>query len=151
MPFKSKLQQRYMHFLKEKGKLPKSVNLDEYDEKTDFKHLPEEKMAFGGEVEADEGWEDDGYNDHSDTSGEPFYYMAEGGQVDSYGYPVKSGSEKPLYDTSGYDAYKTKKAFGGEIEAPEHGDEGHPEMPMEEVQKHLAMALKRRKQLKPGA
>lgn len=46
MPFKSAKQQRYMHYLAEQGKLPKSIDLKEYDKKTDFKHLPEQAPKF---------------------------------------------------------------------------------------------------------
>ena len=42
---------------------------------------------------------------------------ADGGDVDQFGYPKNTTQDKSLYDTSGYDAYKTqKKAEGGEIE-----------------------------------
>lgn len=57
MPFASKKQARYMHWAQEHGKLPKSVNLKEWDKATDFKDLPEKheskfkklkKMMSGG-------------------------------------------------------------------------------------------------------
>jgi len=46
MPFKSLKQARYMHWAQENGKLPKSVNLNEWDKATDFKDLPEKKKRF---------------------------------------------------------------------------------------------------------
>lgn len=46
MPFKSVKQARYMHWAQENGKLPKSVNLNEWDKATDFKHLPEKVTKF---------------------------------------------------------------------------------------------------------
>lgn len=46
MPFKSIKQQKYMHWAQEHGKLPKSVNLKEWDNATDFKHLPERAPKF---------------------------------------------------------------------------------------------------------
>lgn len=46
MPFKSKKQQKYFHYLDEKGKLPKSIDLKEYNKSTDFKHLPEHADKF---------------------------------------------------------------------------------------------------------
>jgi len=46
MPFKSKAQQKYMHWAQENGKLPKSVNLNEWDKATDFSKLPEKKDKF---------------------------------------------------------------------------------------------------------
>lgn len=46
MSFKSKAQQRYMHWAQEHGKLPKSVDLNEWDKATDFKTLPEKKSRF---------------------------------------------------------------------------------------------------------
>ena len=59
MPFKSKSQQRYMHWAQEHGKLPNSIDLHEWDKATDFKDLPEKKsnkfkklkkMCTGGKV-----------------------------------------------------------------------------------------------------
>jgi hypothetical protein len=79
--------------------------------------------AMGGMVHDNDEWQDSDWNDHEDTSGEPMTY-----------------GEK--YMEEGY-------AFGGKIKAPEHGDEGHPEMSEEEVKKHLAQSLMRRKQ-NPG-
>ena len=35
-----------MHWAQEHGKLPKSVNLNEWDKATDFKHLPEKVHKF---------------------------------------------------------------------------------------------------------
>ena len=46
MPFSSKKQQRYMHWMDEQGKLPKSVNLNEWDKATNFKKLPESAPKF---------------------------------------------------------------------------------------------------------
>lgn len=59
MPFKSKQQQKYFHYLNEKGKLPKSVDLHEWDKTTDFKDLPNKvpsrfqklrKLCMGGKI-----------------------------------------------------------------------------------------------------
>ena len=44
MPFASKKQARYMHWMKSQGKLP-NVDLNEWDKATDFKHLPKEKSS----------------------------------------------------------------------------------------------------------
>lgn len=41
MPFKSLAQAKYLHMLQGKNKLPKSVDIKEYDQATDFKNLPE--------------------------------------------------------------------------------------------------------------
>lgn len=88
--------------------------------------LPEsydcERMALGGRVADKDEWKDDEWNDHSDTSGEPMAYG---------------------------DNYMEEYAFGGRIEAPEHGDQGKPEVSDEEVKHYLAQSLMRRKQL-PG-
>lgn len=46
MPYKSKAQQKYFHYLDEHGKLPKSINIKEYDKATNFKHLPEKASRF---------------------------------------------------------------------------------------------------------
>jgi len=46
MPFKSLKQARYMHYAQEHGKLPKSVDLNEWDKATDFKTLPEKSAKF---------------------------------------------------------------------------------------------------------
>lgn len=35
-----------MHWAQQNGKLPKSVDLKEYDEKTNFKELPEKVSKF---------------------------------------------------------------------------------------------------------
>lgn len=46
MPFRSVKQQRYMHWAQEHGKLPKSVNLKEWDNATNFKTLPQKVNKF---------------------------------------------------------------------------------------------------------
>jgi hypothetical protein len=46
MPYKSLKQAKYMHWAQEHGKLPKSVNLSEWDKATNFKTLPESKERF---------------------------------------------------------------------------------------------------------
>jgi len=73
--------------------------------------------------------------------------MAHGGMIDDEFDGDWNQHDK---DTSGEDEeFDTANgfAFGGEIKAPEHGDEGSPEMSDKEVQQHLAKALMRRKQL----
>lgn len=92
----------------------------------------EEPMYKGGMVDEDDMGvsEDEEWNEHDDdSSGEP-----------------------PQFDTAygKHDDYSKGYAFGGEIKAPMHGDEGHPEMPEEELHAALAQAIKRRKQAKPG-
>lgn len=70
MPFKSKAQQRYFHYLESKGKMPKKT-VNEFDEATDFEHLPEKKTgyAYGGEVENYD--EEMGEASEYDSAGEP--------------------------------------------------------------------------------
>lgn len=48
--------------------------------------------------------------------------MADGGEVDEYGYPKNPQGEKPLYDVSGYE----KHAHGGEV--GEHHDYDFPDV-----------------------
>jgi hypothetical protein len=99
------VKKRFMEHLESKGCIPKGY-------------------AMGGMVRHDDDeWEDGDWNDHEDTSGEPF-------------------SEGDNYMAEGY-------AFGGRIVPPEHGDQGKPEMSEAEVRSHLAKSLMRRKQL-PG-
>lgn len=56
MPFKSMAQEKYFHWLASKGKLPKSIDLHEWDEATKGHELPEhaedetEHFAEGGDV-----------------------------------------------------------------------------------------------------
>lgn len=139
--FKSKLQARYMHFMKEKGRLPEGVNLDEWDKKTDFKHLPEDKMFSGGEAgeypeHEEEHFEhlndDPEWNEHDeDTSGEPTHNYADGGEV--------SGWDNLMSNlTSGKAKGNSSWAHGGMIEEEK-------DMPEHELDHHLARALIRRK------
>lgn len=46
MPFKSLKQAKYMHWAQQNGKLPKSVDLKEWDKSTDFKDLPKTATKF---------------------------------------------------------------------------------------------------------
>ena len=73
MPYKSKSQQRYFHYLESKGKMPKKT-VDEFDGATDFDHLPEEahQYAHGGMVEDDESFDEEMGEAHDyDSAGEP--------------------------------------------------------------------------------
>ena len=71
MPFKSKSQMRYFHFLQSEGKLPKSVNLDEWDAATKGEKLPQH-LAHGGYVGKGYDEDDDAaWFDPEDTSGSP--------------------------------------------------------------------------------
>lgn len=74
------VKKRFLEHLEQKGKIPKGYACGGY--------------AHGGPV-SDE-WEDDGWNDHQDTSGEP----------------VTEGEN-----------YMREYAFGGRIEAPNHSTE----------------------------
>lgn len=114
---KSKIQERYMSFLREKGRMPKAD--------PGAGALPEMHFSGGevGDDDEEEMFHDDDWNNHQDTSGEP---------EDHFSKPPGL-------------------AFGGEIHPPKHGDEGSPEMSLEEVHQHLGKALMRRKQLRPGA
>lgn len=49
MPYKSRAQQKYFHYLESKGKMPKKV-VDEFDDTTAYDHLPEYAAAHGGMV-----------------------------------------------------------------------------------------------------
>ncbi len=129
-------KKRYLEHLEARGVIPKGYACGGRVK----------KMAYGGEVEG-EGWEDDGWNQHEDTSGEP-----------------------PEYDTA--NAPSEFMAFGGRIVVPEDDQDdpgslyghqyGRPnfagpaeedqddEITDAEVSKRLAMALQdnKRKQLR---
>jgi hypothetical protein len=70
MPFKSKAQQKYFHYLESQGKMPKKT-VDEFDKATDFEKLPEKVKAYsyGGEVESPD--EEQGEAHDYASSGEP--------------------------------------------------------------------------------
>lgn len=58
MPFKSKAQSKYFHYLESKGKMPKKT-VHEFDEATDFHDLPEHvKKAHGGRMYSEGGMVD---------------------------------------------------------------------------------------------
>lgn len=100
MPYSSKAQQRYFHYLESKGKMPKKT-VDEFDEATDFKHLPEEvehdahggmaHYAYGGEVpenydvEMGEAHEYDSsgepHTEYKFEDEQPMEFMSRGGKV----------------------------------------------------------------------
>lgn len=94
MPYSSKAQQRYFHYLESKGKLPKKTVKD-YNESTEFDDLPESVDGYsqGGMIEPknDYDW-DMGHASEYDSSGEPhtedelesehpMEYMNRGGSV----------------------------------------------------------------------
>lgn len=85
MPFDSKKQQGYFHWLKGQGKLPKSIDLDEYDKSTDYSSLPSEAhMAEGGEVgeyDDHDPMDEDLRNGENPESGEPDDGYAFGGMI----------------------------------------------------------------------
>lgn len=73
MPYSSKAQQRYFHYLESKGKLPKKT-VQEYDDSTDFEDLPErvEGYSEGGMIEPENNYDwDMGHATSYDSSGEP--------------------------------------------------------------------------------
>lgn len=90
-PYKSKAQQRYFHYLENEGKMPKKM-AREFDDASDFSHMPEEsRMAHGGMVPENYDVEM-GEADEYDSSGEPhtedkmedeqpMEYMSMGGRV----------------------------------------------------------------------
>lgn len=91
MPFKSQAQQRYFHYLESKGKMPKKT-VDEFDNVTDFDHLPEhvKKYYRGGFVKDDEPPHESEMTgvDHSMPPGESFDYdMGHASDFDSSGEP----------------------------------------------------------------
>lgn len=93
-PFKSRAQQRYFHYLESKGKMPKST-VDEFDEATDFEHLPAKKhnYAYGGMVDEPINYDEEMGEAHEyDSAGEPhtedkfedeqpMEFMSQGGMV----------------------------------------------------------------------
>ena len=95
MPYSSKAQQRFFHYMQSKGKMPKKT-VNEYDQSTDFEDLPEkvEGYAMGGMIEDDFDYEKE-HEEEFDSSGEPhtnddledrhpMEYMNRGGKVRGY-------------------------------------------------------------------
>lgn len=108
MPYKSRAQQKYFHYLESKGKMPKKV-VDEFDDATkDYDDLPE-NMFEGGMAVDDQDHEMGPYNWHRrNSSGEPhtndkfddeqdMEFMFEGGIV-----PPEHGDENYSQGDHGY-------------------------------------------------
>jgi hypothetical protein len=128
MSLKSKTQQRFMDHLKEKGKLPSSYECDS--------EMTPKNMYEGGWVEGDDEDGEWNFSRHNST-GEPgmakylqsekdMPYMAKGGRVDDdYAEPNFAG--------------------------PSEHDQPDDVMSEQEIKKHMAMSLMKRKQSRPGA
>lgn len=147
MPFKSKLQQRYMEFMNSKGRLPKGVDLKEYEDSTDYGHLPEKKMFSGGEVDdhdEEEQFHDDDWNNHHDTDGEP----EDDFKMHGYSFGGKVKADEHEQDVQGLHGKQYGKP---NYSGPEGHDEDELEPSEHEIHRALAMSLMRRKQLRPGA
>lgn len=119
MPYKSKAQQKYFHYLESKGKMPKKT-VKEFDEATDYEGLPEHvKMAMGGMVPHMEHGEEEAphdmeqmpsyagsasryqMGDPSDPRNEEMMpHLAEGGIVPDYNFDYNKGNQSE-YDSSG--------------------------------------------------
>lgn len=97
-PFKSRAQQKMFHYMESKGKMPKKTvdEFDEFDDSTDFSHLPEHKMAFGGEIEAPEHGDEDMEYDFPHDPDMPQHF-AHGGMVN----PDEEQGEMDEFDSSG--------------------------------------------------
>ena len=96
-PYKSGAQRGYFHWLESKGKLPKSIDLHEWDEASKGKDLPEHVPEHwkGGPVEEMDGGHEKGWKNFlepHDSAGEPHTeedredeqpeeYMSHGGRV----------------------------------------------------------------------
>lgn len=127
------MKKRYLEHMKAKGALPEGFDCGG-------------GMASGGRVNPDEDqWEDESWNDHDDTSGEPEkQYMAEGGEVEpSIWQNIKSNlTTGSSAENKGWGSY----AKGGKVASlHDQEDDGVSD---EEVQHHLAQSLMRRKQLR---
>lgn len=72
MPYASRAQQKYFHYLESEGKMPKKT-VKEFDESTDYDQLPEHvKMAEGGMITPEDNFDwDEGHAYEYDSSGEP--------------------------------------------------------------------------------
>lgn len=101
MPFKSRAQQGYMHWLESKGKLPKSVNLNEWDEASKGKKLPQHLWEGGG-VDMDHPGDEGLDYSPNNSSGEPHT------------------NEKLQADQN------MEYMFAGGIMPGEHGEESYP-------------------------
>jgi hypothetical protein len=139
---KEGLQSRYMRFMKEKGRLPKSMD-DEGGAACMY-----EGGYVGDYDHEDEEFHDDDWNNHGDTSGEPMDHFSEPPYGFAFGGKVKAKENDESSFKGGLHGHQYgKPTFAG----PEEHDEPHEEMSEAAVHHHLAQALKRRKQLKPGA
>jgi hypothetical protein len=130
------VKKRFMEHLEAKGHIPKGYS----------KVGPVKKYAHGGMVDEEEGeemspeWEDDHWNQHEDTSGEPIL-MGEGNYMHEYAFggKVKADEhEEPMEPMHGRDYAKPNYAGPEEHEEPK---ELSPEM----IKRHMARALLARK------
>ena len=80
MPYKSKRQQAYFHYLEAQGKLPKSIDINEWDDASKGEELPEH-LSRGGMIYGYGSGDDAHDNEYSfhendvdhpmDSTGEP--------------------------------------------------------------------------------
>lgn len=123
-PYRSKAQQKYFHYLEQQGKLPKKT-VREFDDETDFDHLPERKMSHGGMADHMEHGEKRA--PHRDEMMPRFYNkggmvnydeeMGEAEEYDSIGEPHTEDEleDKHPMEYMSYGGRAKKMAYGGRL------------------------------------
>ena len=114
MPYKSRAQQHYFHWLESKGKLPKKT-VDEWDDASEGMHLPERmkarKMSSGGLVDKDDreynrfhdSSSDPEHGDHRYVQDSPYFDEEQGDEEASYPHYSKGGMVEDMDDDEDMD------------------------------------------------
>lgn len=158
MPYVSKAQQRMFHYMESEGKMPKST-VSEFDEATDFSHLPErkkrKKMADGGTVKSDSQGQTlgdligypkrmadggkVGPDSHEPTAADKLVAGAFGSSYNAGALPKSAPSPTPKPKIVTYDA---GYAYGGRIQRPMSKAMSHSivETHMRKTLPHLGMS-----------
>lgn len=125
-------KRRFLEHMKEKGALPENFDCGGMTK----------GYAMGGEVEGDE-WEDGDWNDHDDSSGESKTYGSNYMKEYAFGGRINGGEHGETSPESLHGHDYGRPNFKG----PKEHDQMSDGVSDEEVKRHLAQSLMRRKQL----